>query len=57
MIVRRLAQARPVCHGWRGRKCPNAALYSVLTDAALHYYCRDCLPRRYRVLVGLGTVP
>ena len=71
MIVRRLDVARPVCHGhglrWLhrfgtvsiagGERCPNAALYSVLTDAALHYYCRDCLPRRYRALVGLGTVP
>ena len=56
MIVRRLDVARPFCHGHkRPQRCMNPALYSVLTDAALHYYCRSCLPRRYRALVGLGT--
>ena len=58
MYARCLPYPRPFCHGHKTpERCENAALFEVLTEAALHYYCRDCLPRKYRALVGLGTVP
>ena len=58
MHAQRLPYPRPFCHGHkRPERCENAALFEVLTEAALHYYCRDCLPRKYRALVGLGSVP
>ena len=53
--VSRIEGRGVVCHGAACTGKGTPARYEVLLLESDHYYCRDCLPRKYRPLVGLGT--